>query len=195
MQVFLETERLVLRRFTMADADNLAGLDADPDVMRFITGGCLPPGRISRTRSCRRSCDYYERFEGYGFWAAIEKSTGEFLGWFHFRPADGAAPARPSSATGCASRPGAGVTPPRDHRADPQGLHRVRRAARDRGDDGGEYGLPAGDGESGPDAGADLSSVLAVRDRGRRSRRRRVCAVKTDWEQQQQRDAGGSRAV
>ena len=24
--------------------------------------------------------------EGYGFWAVIEKETGEFLGWFHFRP-------------------------------------------------------------------------------------------------------------
>ena len=39
MQVFLETRRLVLRRFTMADVDNLAGLDADPDVMHFVTGG------------------------------------------------------------------------------------------------------------------------------------------------------------
>src|SRR5206468_7082526 len=29
---------------------------------------------------------------GYGFWAAIEKSTGEFLGWFHFRPPEGAGP-------------------------------------------------------------------------------------------------------
>ena len=27
----------MLRRFTMADAGNLASLDADPDVMRFIT--------------------------------------------------------------------------------------------------------------------------------------------------------------
>jgi hypothetical protein len=39
MQVFLETQRFVLRRFTMADVDNLVSLDADPDVMRFITGG------------------------------------------------------------------------------------------------------------------------------------------------------------
>ena len=39
MQVFLETERLALRRFTMADAGNLVSLDADPDVMRFVTGG------------------------------------------------------------------------------------------------------------------------------------------------------------
>ena len=37
--VLLETERLVLRQFTMSDVDNLAELDADPDVMRFITGG------------------------------------------------------------------------------------------------------------------------------------------------------------
>jgi hypothetical protein len=33
MRVFLETQRLVLRRFSMADADNLVSLDADPDVM------------------------------------------------------------------------------------------------------------------------------------------------------------------
>lgn len=39
MQVFLETQRSVLSRFTMADAGNLVSLDADPDVMRFITGG------------------------------------------------------------------------------------------------------------------------------------------------------------
>ena len=37
--VLLETGRLVLRQFTMSDVDNLAALDADPDVMRFITGG------------------------------------------------------------------------------------------------------------------------------------------------------------
>ena len=37
MQVFLETQRFVLRRFTMADVDNLVSLDADPNVMRLIT--------------------------------------------------------------------------------------------------------------------------------------------------------------
>ena len=30
--------------------------------------------------------DYYNRFPSFGFWAAIEKSTGEFVGWFHLRP-------------------------------------------------------------------------------------------------------------
>src|SRR5262249_35160914 len=29
---------------------------------------------------------YYERGDHYGFWAAIERATGDFLGWFHFRP-------------------------------------------------------------------------------------------------------------
>jgi RimJ/RimL family protein N-acetyltransferase len=44
MQVFLETGRLVLRRFSLADVDNLVNLDADPDVMRYITGG-IPTSR------------------------------------------------------------------------------------------------------------------------------------------------------
>ncbi|HEV2092367.1 MAG TPA: GNAT family N-acetyltransferase [Rubrobacter sp.] len=39
MLVLLATERLVLRRFTDADADGLFDLDGDPEVMRFITGG------------------------------------------------------------------------------------------------------------------------------------------------------------
>ena len=89
MQVFLETERLVLRRFTMADADNLLGLDSDPEVMLFVTGG-RPTRREEIVADVLPAfLGYYERFDGYGFWAAIEKSTGEFLGWFHFRPRDG----------------------------------------------------------------------------------------------------------
>ena len=86
MQVFLETDRLVLRQFTMADADNLVNLDADPDVMRFVTGG-IPTSREEIEHEFLPAfLGYYERYEGFGFWAAIEKATGEFLGWFHFRP-------------------------------------------------------------------------------------------------------------
>lgn len=39
MQIFLETDRLVLRRFTEADVDNLFDLNNDPGVMRFLNGG------------------------------------------------------------------------------------------------------------------------------------------------------------
>ena len=92
MQVFLETQRLVLRRFTMADVDNLVALDADPDVMHFVTGG-IPTSRDEIENEVLPGfLGYYEQFEGYGFWAAIEKTAGEFLGWFHFRPREGAVP-------------------------------------------------------------------------------------------------------
>jgi len=92
MQIFLATQRLVLRRFTIADADKLVSLDADPEVMRFITGG-IPTSRAEILDEVLPAfLGYYQRYEGYGFWAAIEKETGKFLGWFHFRPRAGAAP-------------------------------------------------------------------------------------------------------
>jgi RimJ/RimL family protein N-acetyltransferase len=89
--IFLETERLVLRRFTEDDVDNLVELDSDPDVMHFINGGRPTPREEIENEVLPMFLDYYERFAGYGFWAAVEKSTGEFVGWFHFRP-EGAHP-------------------------------------------------------------------------------------------------------
>jgi RimJ/RimL family protein N-acetyltransferase len=89
MEVFLETDRLLLRRFTADDVDNLVELDSDPDVMHFITGGRPTPREEIRDDVLPAFLDYYQRFAGYGFWAAIEKSTGEFLGWFHLRPPEG----------------------------------------------------------------------------------------------------------
>jgi RimJ/RimL family protein N-acetyltransferase len=92
MQAFLETERLVLRRFTEDDVDNLFALDSDPDVMRFITG-CKPtPRETIQTETLPRFLGHYERFAGLGFWAAVEKSSGDFLGWFHFLPRHDARP-------------------------------------------------------------------------------------------------------
>ena len=42
-EIFLETERLILRRFTPDDVDLLVELDSDPDVMRYINGGRPTP--------------------------------------------------------------------------------------------------------------------------------------------------------
>jgi RimJ/RimL family protein N-acetyltransferase len=86
MDVFLDTERMVLRRFTAADVENLVALDSDPDVMRFITGGRPTPRAEIEQEILPAWFAYYQRYPGYGFWAAIEKSTGRFLGWFHLRP-------------------------------------------------------------------------------------------------------------
>lgn len=88
-KVFLETERLLLRQFTPDDVDNLVALDGDPEVMRYINGGRPTPREEIAHDYLPAFFRYYERFLGYGFWAAIEKRTGEFLGWFHFRPAPG----------------------------------------------------------------------------------------------------------
>lgn len=92
MQIFLETERLQLRRFTDEDVENLVELDSDPDVMHFINGGRPTPRDEIENELLPAFLDYYGRFAGYGFWAAVEKSTNQFVGWFHFRPVEGAPP-------------------------------------------------------------------------------------------------------
>ena len=92
IEVFLETERLLLRRLTAADVDNLYALNSDPAVMRFLTGGRPIPLAEIQGELLPRYLEYYQRYTGYGFWAAIERSSGDFLGWFHFRPAEGAGP-------------------------------------------------------------------------------------------------------
>lgn len=89
MHVFLETTRLRLRRFTEADVENLVALDGDPAVMRYLTGGRPTPRAEVEQVILPRLLGYYERSADYGFWAAEGRTTGEFLGWFHFRPDEG----------------------------------------------------------------------------------------------------------
>jgi RimJ/RimL family protein N-acetyltransferase len=89
VHVVLETERLILRRFTADDVDDLVELDSDPEVVFHITGGVTTPRDEVETDILPWFLAYYERGDAYGFWAAIERSTGQFLGWFHFRPGEG----------------------------------------------------------------------------------------------------------
>ena len=89
-EVLLTTDRLVLRRLTAADADLLVELDSDPAVMRYITGG-IPTSRQEIVDEVLPAwLAHYEKYDAYGFWAAIDRTTGDFLGWFHLRPATGA---------------------------------------------------------------------------------------------------------
>jgi RimJ/RimL family protein N-acetyltransferase len=94
VHVFVETDRLVLRRFTRDDLELIVELDSDPQVKRYIDNGA-PVDRNDLATTLEWWLGYYDRFAGYGFWAAIEKSTGRFLGWFHLRPGDGAGPQEP----------------------------------------------------------------------------------------------------
>ncbi|GAA3810214.1 GNAT family N-acetyltransferase [Streptomyces chiangmaiensis] len=90
MPVFLEAERLVLRPFTDADADaeHLLALDNDPEVMRFINGGKPTSRETIRTQTLPRLLHDYACLGTRGYWAAEDKATGTFLGWFEFRPLD-----------------------------------------------------------------------------------------------------------
>lgn len=86
MRIFLETERLALRAFTEADEDRLLELDNDPAVMRFINGGRPTSREAIREQTLPRLLHAYPCFGTRGYWAAEEKDTGTFLGWFAFRP-------------------------------------------------------------------------------------------------------------
>jgi RimJ/RimL family protein N-acetyltransferase len=86
MHVLLETERLILRRFTAADLDHLLALDNDPEVMRYINGGEPTPREVVENDILPRFMQYNEECPAYGFWAAVTKSRGSFVGWFSFRP-------------------------------------------------------------------------------------------------------------
>jgi RimJ/RimL family protein N-acetyltransferase len=94
VDAFIETHRLVLRRFTPDDLDLLVELDSDPAVKRYIDNGA-PVDRNELAEMLEWWLGWYERSERYGFWAAVEKSTGRFVGWFHLRPGEGAGPEEP----------------------------------------------------------------------------------------------------
>lgn len=95
MHVYLETERLILRRFTPDDVDLVTALDADPAVMRYINGGRPTPRDEIRDDYLPAWLAYYEAGDRYGFWAAVERETRAFLGWFHLRPRPGDAADEP----------------------------------------------------------------------------------------------------
>ena len=93
--VVLETERMVLREFTADDVDLLVELDSDPQVMFFINGGRATPRAEVETGMIPYLLANYRSGTGYGLWAAEDRSTGEFLGWFHLRPGDEDGPTEP----------------------------------------------------------------------------------------------------
>src|SRR5690349_24235223 len=88
MSDYLETERLVLRQFTAQDADLLIELDSDPAVMRFLTGGePSMPDDVVRDQVIPGLLAAYDRWDGrFGLFAAYERGTDAFIGWFCLRP-------------------------------------------------------------------------------------------------------------
>ena len=86
MKIFLETPRLILRQFTQNDVDNLVTLDSDPDVMHFINGGIPNSYKAITEKFLPDVLSYYDEYKHLGFWAIVEKSSQEFIGWVVLRP-------------------------------------------------------------------------------------------------------------
>ena len=84
MRILLETPRLIIRQFTEDDAGRLFRLNSDPEVMRYL--GRPPSFEVLRDQIIPFHLGVYERFDRLGTWAAERAGSGEFLGWFHFRP-------------------------------------------------------------------------------------------------------------
>ncbi len=93
--VLLSTARLVLRQFTPADVDRLVLLDSDAEVMHFITGGAPTSHAEIADVILPLWLRYYETSQVAGFWAAEERASGDFVGWFHLRPGAGRAADEP----------------------------------------------------------------------------------------------------
>lgn len=73
----IETPRVVLRRLTLDDLDDLAALYADPVVMRYYPAIRT---REETERNLRWIIEQYDVRPGTGLWATVHKAESRFLG-------------------------------------------------------------------------------------------------------------------
>lgn len=80
----LETERLIIRKFTPEDLPKLIELRSDEEVSRHLGGSRLQNPEAIEKR-LRFYLDCYAKF-GYGMCAMLWKETGEMFGWSGLQP-------------------------------------------------------------------------------------------------------------
>ncbi|WP_091553419.1 GNAT family N-acetyltransferase [Klenkia taihuensis] len=81
----LFTPRLRLRPVRPADGDAVVALHGDPEVMRHLgTGRPVPAARV-RNRDLPRLLAHHGPLP-LGYWAAEDRATDAFVGWFELRP-------------------------------------------------------------------------------------------------------------
>ncbi|MBG59879.1 MAG: GNAT family N-acetyltransferase [Peredibacter sp.] len=82
----IKTDSVILRNFTDADGHNIKELDSDPEVMRYLTDG-EPSSEEIVQKTMDVFLGFVDKTQGkYGFWAAEDIKTKEFIGWFQLRP-------------------------------------------------------------------------------------------------------------
>ncbi len=79
MQLPIETPRLILREMLPTDAEGMFELDVNPEVHRYL--GNHPVTDIQQSRDIIDAVRRQYEENGIGRWAAIEKSSGAFIGW------------------------------------------------------------------------------------------------------------------
>jgi ribosomal-protein-alanine N-acetyltransferase len=79
MEIFAETERLILRELLPTDRNGLFAVDSDPDVNIYL--GNNPVKTIEQTDDIIKFIRKQYVDNGIGRWAMIEKSTNNFIGW------------------------------------------------------------------------------------------------------------------
>jgi RimJ/RimL family protein N-acetyltransferase len=85
----IETDRLLLRSFTVADLDELSSIFSDPEVVRYLGSG--EPAHREETERALHSIIAHRERHGYGRWAVVFKQTRELIGYgglrsFHGTP-------------------------------------------------------------------------------------------------------------
>lgn len=87
MRQDLLTDRLILRDVTVADAELLADLDSDPEVVRYVGTG---PATDAAWYSNRVRTFYLpmQQHPWHGMRIVLDRASGEFLGWVFVRPAN-----------------------------------------------------------------------------------------------------------
>ncbi len=78
---WLETLRLSMRNFTLADFDDLYALNSDPSVMKFIADGTVST-RDEVAGALRRFVRYPTLYPDLGIWHTSRRDTGAFIGFF-----------------------------------------------------------------------------------------------------------------
>ncbi|MBA3278047.1 MAG: GNAT family N-acetyltransferase [Geodermatophilaceae bacterium] len=81
-QATLRTERIVLAPLSDEHLDQEVRLDADPEVMRYLTGRPRSPEEMVRVHAERLAVA--KRVPGLGFWAGFV--AGAFVGWWILQP-------------------------------------------------------------------------------------------------------------
>jgi ribosomal-protein-alanine N-acetyltransferase len=79
MPTMLETNRLLLRTWSLEDAEAVLGIYSNPEVTRFIGSGVPDQSLDDARKRILRSLTHQERY-GFGFWAVVEKATGQISG-------------------------------------------------------------------------------------------------------------------